>query len=57
MLQAPALRDKDGADVIIMGCAGMARHRVGLEKSLMLPVIDPTQAAASMALGVVALKV
>lgn len=35
----------------------MARHRVGLEKSLMLPVIDPTQAAASMALGAVALKV
>lgn len=51
------LRDKDGADVIIMGCAGMARHRVGLEKLLMVPVIDPTQAAASMALGVVALKV
>ena len=25
------LRDEDGADVIVMGCAGMARHRQPLE--------------------------
>ena len=42
---------KDGADVIILGCAGMATHRLELEKELNVPIIDPTQAAVSMALG------
>jgi Asp/Glu/hydantoin racemase len=48
------LRDLDRADTIVMGCAGMARHRRGLEEALGVPVIDPTQAAAAMALGAVA---
>ncbi len=48
-----ALRDEDGADVIVMGCAGMARHRKPLEQALGIPVIDPTQAAAAMAMGAV----
>lgn len=48
------LRDDDGADVIVMGCAGMARHRVALEAELGVPVIDPTQAAVAMAIGAVA---
>ena len=51
-----ALKEQDGADVIIMGCAGMARHRKPLEAELGLPVIDPTQAAVTMALGAVALS-
>lgn len=41
----------DGADVLILGCAGMARHRAPLEARLGVPVIDPTQAAVAMALG------
>ena len=45
------LHDTDGADTIIMGCAGMARHRIPLEEALGLPVIDPTQALASIAIG------
>jgi allantoin racemase len=49
------LKEKDGADVIVMGCAGMARHRKPLEDALGIPVIDPTQAAAAMALGAVVL--
>ena len=49
------LRDIDGAGSIIMGCAGMAKHRVGLEKSLGVPVIDPTQAAVGMAIAAVQL--
>ena len=49
-----ALKDQDGADVIVMGCAGMARHRRPLEDALGIPVIDPTQAAVAMALGTVA---
>jgi allantoin racemase len=49
-----ALKDEDGADVIVMGCAGMARHRRPLEDALGIPVIDPTQAAVAMAIGAVA---
>ncbi|MEM7267889.1 MAG: aspartate/glutamate racemase family protein [Pseudomonadota bacterium] len=41
----------DGADTIILGCAGMARHRAGLEAKLGLPVIDPCLSAVAMALG------
>ena len=48
------LKDIDGADVIVMGCAGMARHRRALEDALRVPVIDPTLAAVTMALGAVA---
>ena len=44
---------EDGADVIVLGCAGMAAHRVWLEENLGVPVIDPTQAAVSMALSAV----
>lgn len=47
------LRDEDRSDVIVMGCAGMARHRLPLEQALGIPVIDPTQAAVAMAFGTV----
>jgi allantoin racemase len=47
------LRDEDGAGAIVMGCAGMARHRRALEEALDVLVIDPTQAAVAMALGAV----
>jgi allantoin racemase len=47
------LKDMDGAQAIVMGCAGMARHRRPLEEALGIPVIDPTQAAVTMALGAV----
>ena len=50
------LRDIDGADVIIMGCAGMARHRRALEDALGIPVVDPVQAAVTMALGAVSFR-
>jgi allantoin racemase len=45
------LRDVDGADVLVMGCAGMARYRDDLEEAVQLPVVEPTQAAVAMALG------
>jgi Asp/Glu/hydantoin racemase len=45
------LRDRDGADVVIMGCAGMAAYRTPLETALGLPVVEPCQAATAMALG------
>lgn len=40
-----------GADVLVMGCAGMASFRDDLQTSLGVPVVEPTQAAVSMALG------
>ena len=46
------LKEEDGAEAVVMGCAGMARHRRPLEDALGIPVIDPTQAAVAMALGV-----
>jgi allantoin racemase len=45
------LKELDGAGAIVMGCAGMARHRRPLEDALGIPVIDPTQAAVAMAIG------
>jgi allantoin racemase len=45
------LRDGHGADVLIMGCAGMARYRSDLEEAVRIPVVEPTQAAVSMAIG------
>lgn len=46
---ATDLRERDEADVLILGCAGMSRYRRRLEGHLGLPVIDPTQAAVGMA--------
>lgn len=45
------LRDESGADVLVMGCAGMASFRDSLQDATGLPVVEPTQAAVSMALG------
>jgi allantoin racemase len=49
------LRDRHGADVLVLGCAGMAQYRGPLEQELQLPVVDPTQAAVAMAIGTVRL--
>ena len=48
---AAELRDLDGADVLVMGCAGMARYRDALADATGLPVVEPTQAAVAMAVG------
>jgi Asp/Glu/hydantoin racemase len=45
------LRDKAGADVLVMGCAGMARYRDRLQAEVGIPVVEPTQAATGMALA------
>ena len=45
------LRDGHGADVLLMGCAGMARYRGDLEEAVRIPVVEPTQAAVTMAVG------
>lgn len=51
------LRDEDGANVLIMGCAGMAQYRQPLEDATGLPVVEPCQAAAALALGQIALGI
>lgn len=45
------LRNEHGANVLVMGCAGMAPFRDTLQDAIGLPVVEPTQAAAAMALG------
>jgi Asp/Glu/hydantoin racemase len=42
-----SLRDVDGADVLVLGCAGMADLRSKVEDALSMPVIDPCGAAAA----------
>jgi Asp/Glu/hydantoin racemase len=49
------LRDEHGADVVVMGCGGMAPYRRRLQDALGIPVVEPTQAAVAMALGRVSL--
>jgi allantoin racemase len=46
---ARLLRDEDGADVIILGCAGLGSYRPALQESLGIPVIDPVQAGVALA--------
>jgi allantoin racemase len=48
---ATALRDVHGANVIVMGCAGMARYRKPLQDAVGLPVVEPSQAAVGMAMA------
>lgn len=50
------LIERDGADVLILGCAGMATQRQALADLLGIPVIEPCQAACAMALGQVLLS-
>ncbi len=45
------LKDDCGADVLIMGCAGMARYGNRLQSAAGIPVIEPTRSAVTMALG------
>ena len=49
------LRDAHGAEVLILGCAGMTSYRADLSDALGRPVVEPCEAAAAMAIGRVAL--
>ena len=42
------LRERDSADVLVMGCAGMARFRQEVERQVGIPVVEPTQATIGM---------
>lgn len=43
-----------GADTIVLGCTGMAHHRAAVARAVGLPVIEPTAAAAVLAIAAVA---
>ncbi|WP_425403836.1 aspartate/glutamate racemase family protein [Hwanghaeella sp.] len=45
-----------GAQMLILGCAGMARYRAPLEQELGVTVIDPTHAATAMAIALLRLR-
>jgi Asp/Glu/hydantoin racemase len=49
------LHTEHGANVVVMGCAGMARFRDRLEDAIGVPVVEPTLAATTMALGAIRL--
>jgi Asp/Glu/hydantoin racemase len=40
-----------GAGTVILGCTGMAHHRAVVEDAAGVPVIEPCQAAAAIALS------
>ena len=40
-----------GADVLVLGCAGMTSHRRAIEDAVGRPVVEPTQWAVTAALG------
>lgn len=42
-----------GAEAVILGCAGMAGHRAAVEAACGIPVIEPCQAAAVLAIQAV----
>ena len=44
------LRDADGAEAVVLGCAGMAAFRLRLQTALAIPVIDPVRAAVEAAI-------
>lgn len=48
---ANALLAEDGADVLILGCAGLGRYRADLQQKFGVPVIDPVQAGVQLAVN------
>ena len=51
-----ALVAQRGADVVVMGCAGMASHRAAIEQAIGVPVVEPAQQAVAAAIGAVLLR-
>ncbi len=50
-----ALVRERGADVLVLGCAGMARHQAAVTAASGCPVVEPSQQATAAALGAVLL--
>ncbi|MES0884956.1 aspartate/glutamate racemase family protein [Roseibium sp. SCP14] len=54
LLQASRALVEQGAETIVLGCAGMSAHRKAIQQELSKVVIDPVIAATAMAIGIVA---
>jgi Asp/Glu/hydantoin racemase len=54
MDRAAAKLIEQGAEALVLGCAGMAPHRARLQQATGLPVIDPTVAGVGVALTLIA---
>lgn len=44
------LRDADGADVLVLGCAGMPSYKPEIEDATGLPVVEPCHAGVALAM-------
>jgi Asp/Glu/hydantoin racemase len=53
LIEAAARIKAAGAEAVILGCAGMAGHRAAVEAAVGLPVIEPCQSAAALAIQAV----
>lgn len=42
-----------GAEILVLGCTGMAHHRAAVEAAAGVPVVEPCQAAALQAIGAI----
>lgn len=51
MVEAAGHLRRQGADILVMGCAGMAHFQAELEKQCNVPVIEPTQATVALLIG------
>lgn len=51
-----ALVGARSADVVVLGCAGMASHRAAIEDAIGCPVVEPSQQAVAAAIGAVLLR-
>jgi allantoin racemase len=51
-----ALVRQRGADVVVLGCAGMASHRQAIETAIGCPVVEPSQQAVVAAMGALLLR-
>jgi Asp/Glu/hydantoin racemase len=54
LVEAARACARAGAGAVILGCTGMAHHRSAVEHAAGVPVIEPCQAAAALALAAVA---
>lgn len=50
------LREQARADVVVLGCAGMASHRRAIEDAIGCPVVEPSQQAVAGAIGALLLR-
>lgn len=56
LMQARQLLEKDGTEVLVLGCTGMAPLAEELHQQLGIPVVEPAAAAIKLAETVVSLK-